>query len=301
MVKVALMNRTHARSNLLLLLTAFIWGLAFVAQRAGMEHIGPFAFNGIRFALGGASLFPLIIYFRKKNPGANRNQPLLTSGLLAGFVLFMGATLQQVGIVYTTAGKAGFITGFYVVLVPVLGIFMSQKTSFQSWTGAVLALIGLYLLGISGGDVAIQKGDVLELASAFFWAIHVQLIGKLSKKCDTIQLSCVQFFVCSISSLVAALFLEHTTAASVSGALIPILYGGLLSVGIAYTLQVVAQRHALPSHAAIIMSLESVFAALGGWMILSESMTARNITGCAIMFAGMVLSQIKFSAKDSVK
>jgi drug/metabolite transporter (DMT)-like permease len=289
------MNSEHVKSNLLLLLTATIWGFAFVAQRAGMEHIGPFAFNGIRFALGGASLFPLIYYYNRKNPGTHRGEPILRSGLAAGAILFIGSTLQQTGIVYTTAGKAGFITGFYVVLVPVIGIFLRQKITVPMWTGALLTMAGLYLLGVSG-KFSVQLGDVLEFAGAFFWAAHVQLIGVLSKKCDTIRLSCVQFFVCSILSLATAGIFETTTVSSVQGALAPILYGGLMSVGIAYTLQVVAQRHAVPSHAAIIMSLESVFAAIGGWLILSETMSVRNITGCAIMLAGMILSQLDFSS-----
>jgi drug/metabolite transporter (DMT)-like permease len=294
------MNSSHVKSNLLLILTALIWGFAFVAQRAGMEHIGPFAFNGIRFALGGAALFPLIYYYNRKNPGTHKGEPLITSGIIAGCVLFIGSTLQQTGMVYTTTGKAGFITGFYVVLVPIIGIFLKQKITIPMWTGAVLTIIGLYLLGVSGG-FKVELGDVLVFIGAFFWAVHVQLIGALSKKCDTIRLSCAQFFVCSILSVAAAGVFETTSFNSVHSALIPILYGGLMSVGIAYTLQVVAQKNAVPSHAAIIMSLESVFAALGGWLLLRETMSTRNITGCGVMLAGMILSQIDFSSIGFLK
>ncbi|HNX58680.1 MAG TPA: DMT family transporter, partial [Spirochaetota bacterium] len=283
------------RSNLLCLLTACIWGFAFVAQRTGMDHIGPFAFTGIRFALGGVTLLPVIYFLNRKTPGKRENKTaLLLGGLAAGAVMFAGAVFQQTGIVYTTAGKAGFITGFYVVLVPVLGIFLRQKSTFAVWIGALLCLAGLYLIGMPPGEISVQKGDLLVFVGAFFWALHVQLVGKLSKKFDTVKLACAQFFVCSILSLAAAAIFEDTYVSSVKSAWLAILYGGMLSVGVAFTLQVVAQKNAHPSHAAIIFSFESVFAALGGWLILSETMSNRNIAGCAVMFAGMILSQIDF-------
>jgi drug/metabolite transporter (DMT)-like permease len=275
------------------MITALIWGLAFVAQRVGMDHIGPFAFNGIRFALGGLSLIPLIIFLDRKN-GTRLDRRAVVFGILTGIVLVFGASLQQIGLVYTTAGKAGFITGLYVVLVPFLGLFFRQKASVHIWVGAAVAVAGMYLLGVQN-NVSIEKGDLFELIGAVFWAVHVQLIGHFSKKTDPLKLSSIQFLTCSAVSLGISFFFETTTAANVRSAMIPILYGGLLSVGIAYTLQVIAQRHAHPSHAAIIMSLESVFAAIGGWFMLGETLSARGLTGCALMLAGMVISQLNFS------
>ena len=284
------MNPQTARSNILLMITALIWGLAFVAQRVGMEHIGPFAFNGIRFALGGLSLIPLILFFDRRN-GTRLDTATVFFGIVAGLVLVFGASLQQIGLVYTTAGKAGFITGLYVVLVPFLGLFFRQKAGAHIWIGALVAVAGMYLLGVQN-DFSIEKGDLLELIGALFWAVHVQLIGHLSKKIDPLKLSSIQFLTCSAVSLGISFFVETTSVSNVRAAMIPILYGGLLSVGIAYTLQVVAQRHAHPSHAAIIMSLESVFAAVGGWFMLGETLSARGLTGCALMLAGMVISQL---------
>lgn len=292
--KVVRMKSHAARSNILLLVTASIWGCAFVAQRVGMEHIGPFAFNGIRFALGGLSLIPLIIWFDRKNGRKDRFSSVLFGGVCAGILLAVGASLQQVGLVYTTAGKAGFITGLYVVLVPMLGLILKQPAGAHIWIGALVAAAGMYLLGVNG-DFTIEKGDLLELLGAFFWAGHVQLICYLSKRIDPLKLSAAQFFTCSAISLCIAAFTETTTMANIQGALIPILYGGLLSVGVAYTLQTVAQRDANPSHAAIIMSMESVFAALGGVLMLGESLSPRGLTGCALILSGMMLSQLNIS------
>ena len=288
------MHSQTARSNIMLMITALIWGFAFVAQRVGMDHIGPFAFNGIRFALGGLSLIPLIVYMDRKNGAPRMSLSTLLFGMLVGLVLVGGASLQQVGLVYTTAGKAGFITGLYVVLVPLLGLFFRQPAGAHIWIGAGVAVAGMYLLGVKE-DFTIERGDFLELLGALFWAVHVQLIGHLSKRIDPLKLSSIQFLTCSAVSLAVAFFFETTTADSVRGALVPILYGGLLSVGVAYTLQVVAQKHAHPSHAAIIMSLESVFAAFGGWLMLGETLSVRGITGCALILGGMVLSQLNIS------
>jgi len=285
------MNSQTVRSNIMLLTTSCIWGLAFVAQRAGMEHIGPFAFNGIRFALGGASLLPLILYFNKRNGHGDSFKHILSGGILAGIVLFLGASFQQVGMVYTTASKAGFITGLYVVLVPILGLFLKQKSGLNTWIGALCAVAGMFLLGVKG-DFSIEKGDLLVCISAIFWAAHVLIIGSLSKKIDPLKLSSVQFFTCSFISLITAFFTETTSYASVHGAMMPILYGGILSVGVAYTLQVIAQKHANAAHAAVIFSMESVFAALGGWLMLNETLSARGISGCAFIFAGMIVSQL---------
>jgi len=278
-------------ADLLLLLVALIWGFGFVAQRAGMEHIGPYAFNGIRFLLGGLCLLPLVLRSQRSPLTFTNRVPLLYAGGLAGLVLFAGATLQQLGIQYTTAGKAGFITGLYVVIVPLIGIFFRQVTGMGTWIGAILAVIGMYLLSVRGAMV-IDPGDLLVLIGAFFWAIHVLLLGYLSPRTVPVRLAMVQFFVCGLLSLVISFCIESITLSAIKEAAIPILYGGIGSVGAGYTLQVVVQRRAHPAHAAILLSLESAFAALGGWWLLNEHLSIRGITGCALMLAGMLISQL---------
>lgn len=277
---------------IMLWITAAIWGFAFVAQRAGMEFIGPFTFNGIRFLLGSASLLPLIFWmkYKQKSPSA-KTKNILKGGLLAGAVLFIGASLQQAGMVYTTAGKAGFITGFYVILVPIIGLFIGQHITRILWMGAFVALAGLYLLTING-PLVLQNGDLLILLSAFFWAIHVQLINKLVDTHAALPLSAFQFAVCGILSLATAFAFETINIQTILQATWPLLYGGLMSVGIAYTLQVVAQQHVHPAYASIILSFETVFAVIGGWLLLGELLSLRNLTGCILMLAGMVMVQV---------
>ena len=284
------------KSNLLLLLTAVIWGFAFVAQRAGMEYLGPFTFNTARFALGSLSLLPLLFINQKRKFEKEKLLPLskknlVYGGLAAGTVLFLGATFQQSGLVYTDAGKAGFITGFYIILVPILGLFINQKTSFFTWLGAVIAVIGLFFLSVNEA-FDINIGDILVLIGAFFWAIQILVIGFYSKKIDPFQLAFSQFVVCAMLSFIAALNSETIVLQNVLLAYLPILYAGLFSVGIAFTIQVVAQREAHPANAAIIMSLEAVFAVIGGWMILNESIPIRGLIGCLLMLVGMILSQL---------
>lgn len=280
------------RTDLLLLLTALIWGFAFVAQRVGMEYVGPFTFNAVRFALGGLTLLPVALFLRRKGWGqSGPTRALWWAGPLVGLVLFGGASLQQAGIVSTTAGNAGFITGLYVILVPLTGLLWGQRAGAGAWVGALLAVVGLYLLSVTSA-FAIQRGDLLVLLGALFWTAHVQLIGWLTQRVDALLLSVVQFLVCAVLSLTTALFTESITAQGLVSAVPTILYGGLLSVGVAYTLQVVAQRTAKPPHAAILLSLESAFAALGGWLLLSEQLTPRALLGCGLMLAGMLLSQL---------
>lgn len=293
----SLLHTETLRSNLLLLLTSIIWGLAFVAQRVGMAHVGPFTFNGIRFALGAASLIPLALIMSRMQPAAIHSRSsagrkeLMAAGVLTGIALFCGASLQQVGLVYTTAGKAGFITGLYVVIVPLIGIFSHVKTKSWTWVGAVLAALGLYLLCVTE-DFSIAWGDFLELVGAFFWAGHVLMIARFSPRMDPVLLSIFQFFTCSLLSLLTAMGFETIRLDGILQAGIPILYGGLCSVGIAYTLQVVAQKNAHPAHAAIILSLESAFAALGGWLMLDETLSLRGLTGCGLMLSAMMISQL---------
>jgi len=287
------MKLTSRKANLLLMIAAVIWGFAFVAQRVGMRYVGPLTFNGVRFALGAAALIPLLMWERKNGPKAVNGGDralVLKGGVVAGLVLFMGATLQQYGVVYTTAGKAGFITGLYVVFVPVLGLLVGQKTGRFVWAGALTAAVGLYLLSAKG-IVGIDPGDGLVLLGALFWATHVLVIGRLSRRVAPVRLAVTQFTVVSILSLVGAVLFETIELATLRAAMIPILYAGLLSVAVAYTLQVVAQRRAQPAHAAIILSFESVFAALGGWLVLSEGLSIRGLIGCALMLAGILLAQ----------
>lgn len=285
----------NLQANFLLLITAMIWGFSFVAQRQGMEHVSPFTFNAIRFAIGATSLLPIIALNRRKQKTGYQSSlislPGLTGGISLGLALFFGSSFQQIGIVYTTAGKAGFITGLYVILVPILGLLWKQKTGRGTWIGAILAVIGMYFLSVTD-DLSISKGDLLVLISALFWAIHVQLISWFSQKFDTILLSLYQFVFCSAFSWLGAFQLETITMSGVRGALFPILYTGIFSVGIAYTLQVVAQKRAHPGHAAIILSLESVFAVVGGYLFLAEIISMRGLFGCGLMLAGMVLSQL---------
>ncbi|MDG4549361.1 MAG: DMT family transporter [Candidatus Contendobacter sp.] len=282
------------KAEALLLLAAVIWGFAFVAQRVGMDHVGPFTYNGVRFVLGVLSLLPLLWLGRRSVVPIAPNgwRPILGGGLLAGLILFAGASLQQVGIVHTTAGKAGFITGLYVVIVPVLGLFWGHRTPWSTWAGAALAVAGLYLLTLTD-DFTLAEGDGLVLLGALFWAGHVLVIGWLSgRHVEPVLLACLQFVVCGVLSLAVAVVTEPITLAGLWGGAMPILYGGLLSVGVAYTLQVVAQRDAPPAHAAIILSLETGFAALGGWLLLNETLSGRGLLGCALMFAGMLISQL---------
>lgn len=288
------MNNRVLRANFLLLLTALIWGAAFVAQRVGMEHMGPLTFNAIRFALGALALLPCISWMNGHKTNLSREY-LFRGGMLLGGVLFLGAWLQQFGLVYTTAGKAGFITGLYVVFVPLIGIFLHHRYGLGTWGGAILAIAGMYLLSVTQ-DFSIDKGDALVLASAFFWAIHVLLVGRLTKgiaAVDAMRLSMVQFAICALISLLGAAASEKISLTGIRGGLIPILYGGLLSVGVAYTLQVVAQRDARPAPAAIILSLEAVFAVLAGWLLLGEVLTMRALIGCTLMLCGMIWSQVR--------
>ena len=292
------MNKHVMRADWLLLITAMIWGCAFVAQRSGMKFMGPFTFNGLRFTLGAAALMPLIVWRRRRYGIPIRmgvwfpDLDFTRKGLLLGGILFCGASLQQIGMVHTTAGKGGFITGLYVILVPIFGLLRGRRPGWSVWIASILAIIGMYLLSMTDA-FTMDTGDLWVLASAFFWALHVMTIGWLSPQIDTVQLACAQFWVCAVLSLIAAGTTETVSCEAVLKGTIPILYGGLLSVGIAYTLQVVAQKDAPPTHAAIILSLETVFAAVAGWLILKEPMTSRSVSGCILMLAGMVIVQLR--------
>jgi drug/metabolite transporter (DMT)-like permease len=288
------------QANLMLLVTAAIWGFAFVAQRVAMDHMGPFSFNAVRFLLGAVSLLPLIWFFsRKKNIATTTatKTSIWLAGGVAGAILFIAAALQQVGLLYTTAAKAGFITGLYMILVPFLGLFLRHVTGLNAWLGALLALVGLYLLSINA-DFSMSRGDFLMFVGAIFWACHILWIDFIGRRVDALQLSAVQFLACGLLSSVMAFWQEIPTLASVLLAWPAVLFASFISVGLAYTLQVVAQKKAKPAHAAIIMSMEAVFAAVGGVVFLDESLPIRGWIGCGLMMTGMLLSQIplpKFS------
>ena len=280
-------------ADLLLLLTAAIWGFAFVAQRVGNAYMGPFTFNAIRFSLGAVALLPLLFWQRKK--GVDLPQvhwrKLAFPVLLTGLVLFAGATLQQVGLLGTTAGKAGFITGLYVILVPILALTWGKRTHPAHWVGAVLAVVGLYFLSVKSG-FSISPYDLIVLVGAFIWAGHVHLIDRYAGKVGPVRLAIFQFAITGVLSAFVAVLFETIDLAGIMAGIWPILYGAFLSVGLAYTLQIVAQRRADPAHAAIILSLEGAFAALGGWLILHETLGLRGLIGCGLMLTGTMVSQL---------
>jgi drug/metabolite transporter (DMT)-like permease len=283
------------KADILMLIAAAIWGFAFVAQRQGMETMGPFLFNTARFFIGVAVLSPLVWYLSKKKKSSNKvevsTKKLIFAGTIAGLFLFAASSFQQVGLQYTTAGKAGFITGLYIFFVPLIGLFLGQKTGFGTWLGAIIALIGLYLLSINE-DFSIAEGDLLQLVCAVFFAAHVLVIGYLAKRMDPLKLSLVQYCVSGVLSLFIAIAIEVITWDMIVDTAIPLLYAGVMSIGVGYTLQVVAQQHAKSSHAAIILGLEGAFAVLGGWLLLDEYLSTRGLIGCGLMLTGMFLSQL---------
>jgi len=277
------------RADLTLLLVSVIWGSAFVAQRVAAQHMGVYLFNGLRFLLGALILLPLALQRRQTAPLSRRGT--LPWVLLAGGLIFTGASLQQLGMRYTTAGNAGFITGLYVVLIPViLAIGWRQPPRPVIWLAAALATIGLFLLSTSG-RFTLALGDALELAGAFMWAFHVILIGWLVQRVSVPKLAVAQYLICGLLSLLFSLFVEANSLRGVSVAWWAVVYTGIFSIGIGYTLQAVGQKVAPPADAAILLSLEAVFAALAGWLILGEQLTSVQLVGCGLMLVGMILAQ----------
>ncbi|CAM1377662.1 DMT family transporter [Fretibacterium fastidiosum] len=289
------MDSRALRGNLLLLVTSAIWGFGFIAQQFGSRALPPFSFNACRFALGSASLLPLIVIFGWHDPARRRARAAsrrlsVQGGLLNGGVMFLGAWLQQAGIAETTAGQAAFLTGLYILFVPLLGLFMHHRVPLTTWCAGILALVGLYLLSVRE-DLSVSRGDVFEIAGAVFWALHILCIDAYVKRTDPLEFSFWQFAFCALFSVGTALSLEPGGFAHVGDALLPILYCGVVSVGIAYTLQVVAQKDVIPAHAALILSVETVFATLGGAVVLGENLGLRGYVGCVLMFSGMILAQ----------
>jgi drug/metabolite transporter (DMT)-like permease len=287
------MRSQALRADLLMLLTAMIWGSAFVAQRLGMDNIGPFLYTGLRFALACLALLPVLALLqrRQQRPAVPLNRNLLIGGVVMGLALSLGINLQQVGLLFTTVTNSGFITGLYVIVVPILGLLIGQRSSAGIWLGASLAVVGMFLLSVGEG-FTVASGDWLQLAGAFVWGIHVLLVGFFASRHDPLRLAFIQFATCAVISLLLAAVFETTTLNGVIAAAPAILYGGLFGVAVGFTLQVVAQQHAIASHAAIILSLEAVFAAIAGALLLGEVLALRGYLGCALMFGGMLLAQL---------
>ena len=284
------------KNALILFLTAFIWGTAFVAQSLGMDYMGPFAFNGIRSIIGGIALLPCIFLLNNLNPDGGSEEKgtrkdLILGGVCCGVLLFAASSLQQIGIQYTTAGKAGFITAFYIVLVPVLGIFFKKKTGWKVWTAIVIALVGLYFLCITE-SFSIGKGDVYIFFCALLFSMHILVIDYFAPKADGVKMSCIQFFVAGILSIPPMLLTETTTVSDITASMGPLLYAGVLSCGVAYTLQIIGQKNMNPAIASLILSLESCISVLAGWVILGEQLSARETLGCVLMFVAIILAQL---------
>ena len=291
------MNQGKMKGNLMLILTAFIWGIAFVAQSVGMEFVGPYTFLAVRSIIGGLVLIPCIFLLNKvnsnnkerKNKDDKKN--LIIGGISCGIVLCIASSLQQVGIIYTSVGKAGFITALYIVIVPLFGIFLKKKVQSTIWISVVISLIGLYLLCFKE-NFSINIGDFLMFLSAFIFSIHILIIDHFSPIVDGVKMSCIQFFVCGIIALILSLIFENLEIKSIIDAYIPILYAGVMSCGVAYTLQIVGQKYTDPVLASLILSLESVFAALSGWVILNEVLSGKELIGCILVFVAIIIAQL---------
>jgi drug/metabolite transporter (DMT)-like permease len=285
-----MINSKHLRADLIMLLVAIIWGSTFVAQRLGMENVGPFFYSGARFLAGGLLLLPLISWRHKKTPSTQETH-FWRDSVILGLVLCIAINMQQVGLQFTSIANAGFITGLYVVLVPVFGMVLRHKIYIGTWLGVILATVGMYFLSVQH-DFTVVKGDWFQLVGALAWTVHVLLVGALARRHDPFQLSSVQFITCGCVCLLLSALTETLTTHQLLSAMPALLYGSVLSVGVGFTLQTVAQRDAITSHAAVIFSMEAVFAALFGWWILEETLSARAILGCALMLAGMLTAQL---------
>ena len=291
------MQKRTLKGNLILLLTAVIWGISFVSQRVGMEYIKPNTFNGLRTMLGALVLVPFILVREKTGKskttdGKQANRRLLIGGLICGVLLCLASTLQTWGMVYTTSGKSGFITAMYMIFVPIIGLFMGKRLRLFTILGIVCGVVGMYLLTLSGTELVLNKGDLITLACAVIFAFHIMVIDRLSSEVDGVKLAFLQFFVCGTINIILMLLFENPDWNLVRSCTVPILYSGILSCGVAYTLQIIGQQYAEPTPASIIMSLESVFAALAGWVLLNEALQPEEIIGCVLMFAAIIIVQL---------
>lgn len=293
------------KGSLMLLITSLIWGTAFVAQSEGMNYVEPFTYNAMRTLLGGVVLIPVIILFRfldKRNGKEKATFSLkntVTGGICCGIVLFIASSFQQSGIAQTTAGKAGFVTALYIVIVPLIGIFLHKKMPLRMWLFIAIALAGFWLLCIKQ-DIGISSGDLLVFFGAIFFAVHITVIDFFNEKnTDGVLMSCIQFFTAGLLMLICMFIFEKPTIPNIVGAGGTILYAGIMSCGVAYTLQILGQKHTNPTLATMLMSLESVFAALSGWLILGEKLSIKEFFGCVLIFAAVILAQL--AGTDKIK
>lgn len=301
-------KKTSLKGIVFLVVTAVVWGFAFVAQTAGSEYVGTFLFNGIRFLLGASSLIPVIALFEKDANDPGMKKTTLVAGLVCGVVMFSASTLQQYGVeLYTKAGypdgsgRAGFLTALYMVIVPLIGLFMKKRPGVFTWGGIVLATLGLFFISVSG-SFTISPEDLVVILCAVLFAVHIVVIDRFGDAMYSLRFSMIQFIVCGLLSfagwgITLAAGAVPETFADLRAALLPILYGGFMSVGVAYTCQVLGQKHAEPAFASIILSTESMFSAIGGALILGERMTARGYIGCGLIFAGVLLTQVTVKKK----
>lgn len=316
------MDKFILRQSLLLFLTAVIWGVAFVAQSAGMDYVGPFTYNGVRCILGGLVLMPCIMLLdRIQGSRSNRareqaaggdslvvcsaqedkkeRNTLLVGGMCCGLLLFTASSFQQFGIQYTTVGKAGFITAMYILLVPLLGLFVHKKVGMKVWIGVAFAVCGLYLLCMGNG-FSLKIGDALVMVCAVLFSLHILVIDYFSPKVDCVRMSCIQFWVCGILSLLCSFLLESPDLGSILAAWKPVCYGGIMSCGVAYTLQIVGQKGMNPTVASLILSLESVVSVVAGFLILHQTMSGRELLGCLSMVIAIVLAQLPQRGRECV-
>ncbi|MDR1214417.1 MAG: DMT family transporter [Propionibacteriaceae bacterium] len=307
-------NRRTLQGSALLTLTSLIWGFSFVAQRAGMDHIGPFLFNGLRYLLGAFSLYVVICWRQRglrPDFGLTRrdgrqpidwSNPTIKGGLLCGLALFCASVLQQIGVITTPAGKAGFLTALYIVLVPVIGLLIGRRTRWNTWLAGGLALVGLYLLCLTE-DLSIEPGNLVVLGGALFWAGHILVTDHFVRWADVLRLCCIQFLTAGALSLPLAWLLDSrltdqaASGAAIWSALPAIAFTGILSSGVAFSLQAFSQRYVAPAVASLIMSLESVFAVIGGAVVLGETLTHREMVGCLIMLVAVLLAQLPFGRR----
>lgn len=297
--------KQQIKSSLILLLTATIWGVAFVAQSVGVEYIGPFTFNAIRCVLGGLVLIPVILVLKKKKETGAENQEkedkktLWTGGIACGVILCIASNLQQFGIMEASVGKSGFFTALYIVMIPVIGIFIGKRPGIKLWFCVALAVVGMYLLCMKDGSFTIERADIMLLLCALAFSFHILVVDYFSPKVDGVKMSCIQFFVCGVLSAVGMLFTETPDISNIQAAWLPLLYAGLLSCGVGYTLQIVGQKGINPVIASLIMSLESVISALAGWVILGQVLSPKEILGCVLMFVAIIITQIPIGNKKT--
>lgn len=297
--------KQQIKSSLILLLTATIWGVAFVAQSVGMEYIGPFTFNAIRCVLGGLVLIPVILVLKKKKETGAENQEkedkktLWAGGIACGVILCIASNLQQFGIMEASVGKSGFFTALYIVMIPVIGIFIGKRPGIKLWFCVALAVVGMYLLCMKDGSFTIERADIMLLLCALAFSFHILVVDYFSPKVDGVKMSWIQFFVCGVLSAVGMLFTETPDISNIQAAWLPLLYAGLLSCGVGYTLQIVGQKGINPVIASLIMSLESVISALAGWVILGQVLSPKEILGCVLMFVAIIITQIPIGNKKT--